>query len=121
VDVIIDAGDHYVTGTFRWFPASVTFAREIVPKNESACRGLRSLAGIRLFRHFWCGHAFRHGTIPRERNEIEVHGERTCDSEWSGALFGRRASEADDDDRQGSSEPGVGRSRKTVRTRIDTS
>jgi inner membrane protein len=32
-DVIVDAGDRYVTGTFSWLPASVTFG-ETVPKNH---------------------------------------------------------------------------------------
>ncbi len=31
--VIVDAGDRYETGTFRWWPTSVTFDPEPIPKN----------------------------------------------------------------------------------------
>jgi inner membrane protein len=34
--VIIDAGDHYETGTFSWLGADVTFYPEQIPKNSSA-------------------------------------------------------------------------------------
>ena len=33
---IIDAGDHYDVGTFRWWPTSVTFAPMSIPKNHTA-------------------------------------------------------------------------------------
>jgi len=33
-EVIVDAGDHYVTGRFTWLPTGVTFEREPVAKNE---------------------------------------------------------------------------------------
>ncbi|MEQ1757064.1 MAG: metal-dependent hydrolase [Vicinamibacterales bacterium] len=33
-DVIVDAGDHYVTGTFTWLPASVRFNEATVQKND---------------------------------------------------------------------------------------
>ena len=32
--VIVDAGDHYRTGTFRWFPREVAFDPESVPKRD---------------------------------------------------------------------------------------
>ena len=32
--VIVDAGDRYVEGTFRWFPARVSFAADAVAKND---------------------------------------------------------------------------------------
>jgi hypothetical protein len=32
-EVIVDAGDHYETGTFRWLPARVEFNPQMVPKN----------------------------------------------------------------------------------------
>lgn len=32
--VIVDAGAHYETGTFDWFPAQVTFDSSVVPKND---------------------------------------------------------------------------------------
>jgi inner membrane protein len=34
--VIVDAGDHYVEGTFRWFPATVRFSDATTPKNRTA-------------------------------------------------------------------------------------
>jgi inner membrane protein len=40
-DVIVDAGDRYELGTFRWFPARVTFD-ETVPKNDGDPRVLRA-------------------------------------------------------------------------------
>jgi hypothetical protein len=39
--VIVDAGDHYQTGTFR-FPASVTFDPEPLPKNDGDPRVVRA-------------------------------------------------------------------------------
>ena len=33
--VIVDAGTHYETGTFEWFPTQVTFDSARVPKNDS--------------------------------------------------------------------------------------
>jgi inner membrane protein len=32
--VIVDAGEEYATGVFRWLPRAVTFDRESVPKND---------------------------------------------------------------------------------------
>jgi inner membrane protein len=32
--VIVDAGDHYETGTFAWFPRRVTFDPDVVPKRD---------------------------------------------------------------------------------------
>lgn len=40
--VIVDAGDHYETGTFRWFSARVTFDPVIVPKNDRDPRVIRA-------------------------------------------------------------------------------
>jgi inner membrane protein len=34
--VIVDAGDHYETGTFTWLPTRVTFNPTVVPKNDQA-------------------------------------------------------------------------------------
>ena len=33
---IVDAGDHYVEGTFRWWPTTVTFSADRTPKNADA-------------------------------------------------------------------------------------
>jgi inner membrane protein len=40
--VIVDAGDHYETGTFEWFPARVTFDPVLVPKNDRDPRVIRA-------------------------------------------------------------------------------
>jgi inner membrane protein len=32
--IIVDEGDAYVTGTFRWMPIGVTFDTNVVPKND---------------------------------------------------------------------------------------
>ena len=34
--IIVDAGDHYVEGSFQWLPSRITFAPEPVPKNDDA-------------------------------------------------------------------------------------
>ena len=34
--IIVDAGDHYVEGTFRWWPTAVTFGDDPTPKNADA-------------------------------------------------------------------------------------
>ena len=50
-DVIVDAGDHYETGAFTWWPAGVTFDPERIPKNAQ----LRAVAAARedaAVRHF---------------------------------------------------------------------
>lgn len=40
--IIIDAGDHYETGTFAWFPTRVAFDTAIVAKNDSDPRVTRA-------------------------------------------------------------------------------
>jgi inner membrane protein len=49
--VIIDAGEHYETGTFSWLRAGVTFYPEQIPKNSSASHvaAARSDNNIRAF------------------------------------------------------------------------
>jgi len=34
--VIVDAGDHYETGEFSWFPRRITLDPEVVPKRDEA-------------------------------------------------------------------------------------
>jgi inner membrane protein len=50
-DIIVDAGDHYVTGTFSWLPVSVRFDAQPVPKNEQepASRSARRDPGVEAF------------------------------------------------------------------------
>jgi inner membrane protein len=49
--IIADAGDHYETGTFTWFPVHVAFDRDIVPKNDRDPRVRAALdaPGVRAF------------------------------------------------------------------------
>jgi inner membrane protein len=50
--VIVDAGDHYAVGEFRWLPSpQVTFRPDIVPKNDqhAAVRAARDMPPIRSF------------------------------------------------------------------------
>jgi inner membrane protein len=56
-DVIIDAGDHYDRGTFRWLPARVDFDPPPVPKNDSdpriaEAREERSIGGFLVWSRF---------------------------------------------------------------------
>jgi inner membrane protein len=37
-DVIVDAGDEYVTGSFTWLPSQVTFDTMVTPKNDRGPR-----------------------------------------------------------------------------------
>jgi inner membrane protein len=55
--VIVDAGDHYVEGTFRWLPTTVTFANERTPKNSDApgvaeARRDRDVQGLLVWSRF---------------------------------------------------------------------
>jgi inner membrane protein len=55
--VIVDAGDHYVEGTFRWFPATVQFSDARTPKNDTAAgvtevRDDRDVAGLLVWSRF---------------------------------------------------------------------
>jgi inner membrane protein len=49
--VIIDAGDHYETGTFTWRPRGVHFDQDVVAKNDGDPRvaSARAAANIRAF------------------------------------------------------------------------
>jgi inner membrane protein len=35
-EIIVDAGDHYVTGEYGWWPRRVRFDRETIPKNDGS-------------------------------------------------------------------------------------
>lgn len=60
-EIIVDAGDHYVTGTFRWWPRSVRFDAAPVPKNDDvpAVQTARQDPDVRAilvwarFPHYW--------------------------------------------------------------------
>jgi len=54
--IIVDAGDHYVEGTFSWFPTRVAFG-DVTPKNDdvariSAAREDPEVAGILVWSRF---------------------------------------------------------------------
>ena len=54
--IILDAGDHYVEGTFGWLPTRVTFA-DLTPKNDDAAgvglaRQDREVAGFLVWSRF---------------------------------------------------------------------
>ena len=50
-DVIVDAGDHYESGTFRWSAGEADFSAATVPKNDGApeVSRARELASVRGF------------------------------------------------------------------------
>jgi len=50
-DVIVDAGDHYETGTFSWIDGTVTFDRAATPKNagDPAVRRASQAPAVRAF------------------------------------------------------------------------
>ena len=55
--VIVDAGDHYVEGTFTWFPARVSFEPEVTPKQAdlpvvAVARRDPDVAGILVWSRF---------------------------------------------------------------------
>lgn len=55
--IIIDAGDHYVEGSFRWLPTTVQFGDAVTPKNENApgvadARVDRDVAGLLVWARF---------------------------------------------------------------------
>ena len=55
--VIVDAGDHYETGTFSWRSASVAFSPERIPKNDrdpavAAARQTRLIAAYLVWARF---------------------------------------------------------------------
>lgn len=55
--VIIDAGDHYVTGTFRWASSAVELDPQTVPKNDThpavaAARQVREIRGFLVWSRF---------------------------------------------------------------------
>lgn len=73
--IIVDVGDHYVEGTFTWFPARVSFADDNTPKNASApavaaARVDPEVAGILVWSRFpfWEIREVNRGTEVRLRD-----------------------------------------------------
>ncbi len=55
--IIVDAGDHYVEGSFRWLPTTVRFGDAVTPKNDAApgvaeARQDREAAGLLVWTRF---------------------------------------------------------------------
>jgi inner membrane protein len=70
-DVIVDAGDHYETGTFSWWTRSVTMSPERVPKNDDRpeVTAARATPGVRAFL-VWS--RFPYWTVHAEGNQTRV-------------------------------------------------
>jgi inner membrane protein len=56
-NIIVDAGEHYVEGTFNWLPARVSFDEEITPKHDqnpvaAAARRDPGIAGLLVWSRF---------------------------------------------------------------------
>jgi inner membrane protein len=85
--VVVDAGDHYETGTFSWWSVSVSFDPERIPKNDrdpavAAARQTRLIAAYLVWSRFpyWT-------IMPADgAMEVGVH-----DMRFGGALGGRLA------------------------------
>jgi inner membrane protein len=83
--VIVDAGDHYETGTFSWWSASVSFDPERIPKNDrdpavAVARETRLIAAYLVWSRF------PYWTITPANGAVDV-GVR--DMRFGGALAGR--------------------------------
>lgn len=72
-DVIVDAGDHYATGTFTWFPAAVAFSAETVPKHDRdpLVQQVRQAPDVRGFL-VWSRFPFWTMTPEREGTRVDV-------------------------------------------------
>ena len=70
--VIVDAGDHYETGLFRWWSMSVGFDPDPIPKNagEALVKKARSAPSVREFL-VWARFPF--WTINQEKNGTRVN------------------------------------------------
>jgi inner membrane protein len=85
--VIVDAGDHYETGTFSWWSASVSFDPEQIPKNDRE-PAVAIARQDRLISAYLVWSRFPYWTIERVNGALDV-GVR--DMRFGGALGGRLA------------------------------
>jgi inner membrane protein len=88
--VIVDAGDHYETGTLSWLPTRVTFDPIVVPKNDQA----PAVAAARkdpTVRGFLIWSRFPYWTIQPEPGGMRV---TVRDMRFGGPLRGRFAASA---------------------------
>ena len=65
--VIVDAGDHYETGTFRWWSTWVTFDPDPIAEERPASAGRRRRAPNRHVREFLVWSRFPFWTVTQER------------------------------------------------------
>jgi inner membrane protein len=70
-EVIVDAGDHYETGTFSWWSSSLTMSRDPVPKNDDRpeVAVAREAPNVRAFL-VWS--RFPYWTLTREGQNVRV-------------------------------------------------
>jgi inner membrane protein len=85
--VVVDAGDHYETGTFSWWSASVSFDADRIPKNDRD-PAVAVARESRLISAYLVWSRFPYWTITPANGAVEV-GVR--DMRFGGALGGRLA------------------------------
>jgi inner membrane protein len=85
--VVVDAGDHYETGTFSWWSASVSFDPARIPKNDRD-PAVAAARDSRLISAYLVWSRFPYWTITPADGAVEV-GVR--DMRFGGALGGRLA------------------------------
>jgi inner membrane protein len=85
--VVVDAGDHYETGTFSWWSASVSLDPERIPKNDRD-PAVAVARESRLISAYLVWSRFPYWTIAAANGGVEV-GVR--DMRFGGALGGRLA------------------------------
>jgi inner membrane protein len=85
--VIVDAGDHYETGTFSWWSASVSFDPERIPKNDRD-PAVTVARDSRLISAYLVWSRFPFWTISPTDNALEV---AVRDVRFGRALGGRLA------------------------------
>ena len=86
---IIDAGERYDVGTFRWWPTSVTFAPASIPKNDQVPEVARAREQSRQVREFLVWSRFPAWAITPtpQGSRVTVFDLRFMSREVSGATF----------------------------------
>ena len=84
-EVIIDAGNHYETGTFRWLPARVEIDQQMVAKNDAPKAGAIPWLLVTVTGHKGSGGLETVTTIHRVNTEGGVvDAAKSCDASKSG-------------------------------------
>jgi len=83
--VIVDAGDHYETGTFSWWSSSVTFDPKRIPKNADH-PAVAAARRTRLISAYLVWSRFPYWTVQPVDRSVDV---RVGDVRFAGALGGR--------------------------------